>query len=37
MTEVKTQATFDSALPKNPEDMPTVSLDAAHSPLKVLA
>ena len=37
MTELKTQATFDSALPKNPEDMPTVTLDAAHSPLKVLA
>lgn len=41
MSELKTKPitnpTFDSALPQNPEDMPTVTLDAAHSPLKVLA
>lgn len=37
MTELQTQPTFSKALPKNPEDMPSVTLDAAHSPLKVLA
>lgn len=37
MTELNTEPKFNSALPKNPENMPKVTLDAAHSPLKVLA
>ncbi len=37
MTELKTQPSFYNALPQNPDSMPKVTLDAAHSPLKVLA
>jgi radical SAM protein with 4Fe4S-binding SPASM domain len=37
MPGLKMQPTINKALPKNPEGMPSVTLDAAHSPLKVLA